>query len=168
MMLEELEQAQSRGARIYAEIIGYVNSTDGFDPVKPDINAQAKSMKTALMSCGLATHDIDLINAHAASTKIGDQTEASAINQVFGAVRVTANKSATGHMLAASGAFEIASSASSIKYSLIPPTINIKNIDPKCDINVILRRISTPVKTAISNSFGFGGLNAVIVLTNEV
>ncbi|MBF0472544.1 MAG: beta-ketoacyl-[acyl-carrier-protein] synthase family protein [Nitrospirae bacterium] len=164
LILEEMEQALSRGASIYGEIIGYVNSTDGFDPVRPDADAQAGAIKTALMQCGLDGHEIDFINAHAASTKIGDQTEALAINQVFGEVRVTANKSATGHMLAASGAFEIAATSASIKYSIIPPTINIENIDPKCNINVILQRLNTPVKTAISNSFGFGGLNAVIVL----
>ena len=164
MMLEGLDHAIKRGAEIYAEIIGYVNSTDGVSPVRPDFDGQVMAMKAALNQSGLQAQDIDLINAHAASTKIGDVVEADAINNLFGKTPVTANKSATGHMLAASGAFEIAATSASIKYSVIPPTINIENLDPRCDINVIIKKIDTPTTIALSNSFGFGGLNSVIVL----
>lgn len=168
IILEDLEKAITRGARIYAEIIGYTNTADGFDMVKPNPDTQAFTMRAALIQSGLSIKDIDLISAHAAGTKTGDQSEASAINAVFGVLdpmaAVTANKAATGHMLAASGTFEIAALSASINHSIIPPTINLKNIDLNCLIHVILNKINTPINTALSNSFGFGGLNCVIVI----
>jgi 3-oxoacyl-[acyl-carrier-protein] synthase II len=115
----------------------------------------------------LSPDEVDYINTHGTGTQIGDAAEAQAIGMAFGKramIPATAIKSMTGHMLAASGAFEIASTLMSMKEGIIPPTINLDEKDPGCDINVIAEKTSADIRVAISNSFGFGGVNAVIVL----
>ncbi len=168
IVLEEYERAIKRGANVYAEIVGYGNTTDGFDQVKPDANGEAKAIRGAIKEGGLNENDIGFINTHGTSTLLGDRTESRAINMVFGErtkeIPISANKSMTGHMLAASGAFELASTAMSIKERKIPLTRNLGLIDPDCKVNVLTTTIDKEISTAISNSFGFGGVNAVLAL----
>lgn len=168
LAIEEYEHAMERNAKIYCEIIGYGNTTDAFHITKPHIKGEVRSINTALEDAEISPDDIDYINAHGTSTPVGDTTEASAIKEVFGQralqIPVTAIKSMTGHMLAASGAFETACTAITIKEGIIPPTINLTEKDRDCDINVITEKKEADIKIAITNSFGFGGLNAVLVL----
>jgi 3-oxoacyl-[acyl-carrier-protein] synthase II len=125
-------------------------------------------MIKAIKEAGLSPDGVNYINTHGTGTRMGDMAEAQAIKMVFGEktslIPATATKSVTGHMLAASGAFEIASTLMSMKEGIIPPTMNLDERDPKCDINVITEKREADIKIAISNSFGFGGVNAVIVL----
>jgi 3-oxoacyl-[acyl-carrier-protein] synthase II len=168
LVLEDYEKALSRNAKIYAEIIGYGNSADAFHQTKPDSEGEARAIELALKDADLSIDDVDYICSHAASTKLGDKVEADAIKRVFGKktkkIPVSSVKSMTGHMLAASSAFEIAVTAMSLKEGIITPTINLKQLDPECDLNHITETTKADVKHAISNSFGFGGLNAVLVL----
>lgn len=167
MVLENYESAVKRNANIYAEITGYGNTTDAFHITKPDDSGEASAILAALKEAEILPEKIDYINAHGTSTPLGDKTEAKAILKTFkkaSEIPVSSIKSVTGHMLAASGAFEAACTAMSIKEGIIPPTMNITEKDPECNINVITKKIETDVKTAITNSFGFGGVNAVIVL----
>lgn len=168
LAIEEYEHAMKRNAKIYCEIIGYGNTTDAFHITKPHIKGEVRSINTALEDAGISPDDVDYINAHGTSTPVGDTTEASAIKEVFGRrtpqIPVTAIKSMTGHMLAASGALETACTATTIKEGIIPPTINLTEKDRDCDINVITEKKEADIKIAITNSFGFGGLNAVLVL----
>ena len=172
LVLEGYESALKRNATIYAEIIGYSNTTDAFHITRPDIEGEVIAMRTALEDAGISPTDVDYINAHGTSTPIGDKTEAEAIKRVFknsvsripAKIPVTSIKSMTGHMLAASGAFETACTAMSIKEGIIPPTINLTGKDPECGIDVITEKKEADIKIAITNSFGFGGVNAVIVL----
>jgi 3-oxoacyl-[acyl-carrier-protein] synthase II len=171
MVLESYESAVKRNANIYAEIIGYGNTTDAFHITKPDANGETAAILAALKEAEILPEKIDYINAHGTSTPLGDKTEAKAILKAFkkaSDIPVSAIKSGTGHMLAASGAFEAACTAMSIKEGIVPPTINITDKDPECDINVITKKIKADIKTAITNSFGFGGVNAVIVLKRAV
>ena len=167
LVLEEYSSALKRNVKIYGEICGYSNTTDAYHITKPDMEGEARVMLAALEDAGLNPAAVDYINAHATSTLIGDKTEAAAIKKVFRDcpdVPVSSIKSMTGHMLAASGAFETACTVMSIKEGIIPPTINITERDPACDINVITEKTTITIDTAISSSFGFGGVNAVLVL----
>ncbi len=172
LVLEGYESALKRNATIYAEIIGYSNTTDAFHITRPDIEGEVIAIRTALEDAGISPTDVDYINAHGTSTPIGDKTEAEAIKGVFknsvsripAKIPVTSIKSMTGHMLAASGAFETACTAVSIKEGIIPPTINVTEKDPECDINIVTEKRNADIRIAITNSFGFGGVNAVIVL----
>jgi 3-oxoacyl-[acyl-carrier-protein] synthase II len=166
LVLEDYESALERGAPLYGEIIGYGNTTDAFHITQPSPEGEAKTMSMAIKEAGLSPDEVDYINTHGTGTQIGDVAEAQAIRMIFGnkMIPATAIKSVTGHILAASGAFEIASTLMSIKEGIIPPTINLDEKDPECDINVITERTPADIRVAISNSFGFGGVNAVIVL----
>ncbi|MBI5211819.1 MAG: beta-ketoacyl-[acyl-carrier-protein] synthase II [Nitrospirae bacterium] len=165
LILEEYESAIKRGANIYAELTGYGNTTDAYHITRPDIKGEQKAIINALEDAGISAGDVDYINAHGTSTPLGDRVEAQAIKSVFGKnIPVSSIKSMTGHMLAASGAFEIACTAVSIKEGIIPPTINISEKDPECYINVVPEKKESDIRIAITNSFGFGGVNAVIVL----
>ncbi|MBF0539019.1 MAG: beta-ketoacyl-[acyl-carrier-protein] synthase family protein [Nitrospirae bacterium] len=168
LILEEYGRALGRDATVYAEIAAYENSSDGHHQVRPDTTTQATAMLNAINTAGLTARDIDHVNAHGSSTRLGDLSEATAIREVFketlSDLPVTANKAATGHMLAASGAFELASTAMTIREGIIPPTVNVDDLDPDCLMNLIREPIKITVKTALSNSFGFGGANAVIIL----
>jgi 3-oxoacyl-[acyl-carrier-protein] synthase II len=164
LVLEEMESAIGRNAKIIAEVAGYGNICDASHMTLPSVSGEVMAIKAALSDAGISPDDVDFINAHGTSTVAGDSAEAAAIKKVFGprSLPVTSVKSMTGHMLGASGAFEAACTAMSLKESFITPTINTLNIDPACDINVITRAMSCNMELAISNSFGFGGVNTVL------
>ncbi|MBF0336701.1 MAG: beta-ketoacyl-[acyl-carrier-protein] synthase family protein [Nitrospirae bacterium] len=168
LILEAYDRALGRGAPSYAEIVAHTNSSDGYNQVRPNNTAQARAMLQAINIASLTTGDIDHVNTHGSSTRLGDLSEAMAIREVFKEMAeglpITANKSATGHMLAASGAFELATAAMTIREGVIPPTINVDEPDPECSINLIREPLRMTVKTVMSNSFGFGGGNAVTIL----
>jgi 3-oxoacyl-[acyl-carrier-protein] synthase II len=167
-VLEEYKIAVNRGARIYGEIIGYGNTVDSFHQTIPSSEGEARAIKNALDEAGLKPEDIDFINAHGTSTPVGDRTETEAIKLCFGKqaynIPVSSVKSMTGHILAASGALEAAFTSLSMNECIIPPTINLKERDPDCDLDYVTELRKADIEFAISNSFGFGGLNAVLVL----
>ncbi len=169
LVLEELEHALNRNADIYAEITGYGASSDAFHQTRPDSTGEAISIKKAIDDAGVSPGDIDYINAHATSTVIGDKTEAMAIKKSFGdfaaSIPVSSCKSMLGHMLGAAGAVETAITALSISKGMIVPAVNLDNPDPECRLNHVTSPMVRAMNVAISNSFGFGGANAVVVLS---
>jgi 3-oxoacyl-[acyl-carrier-protein] synthase II len=166
LVLEEMDSALRRNASIIAEVVGYGNLCDASHLTLPSIRGEAMAIKAALKDAGISPDSVDYVNAHGTSTVAGDSAEAEAIKTVFDSrhLPVSSIKSMTGHMLGASGAFETACTAMSLKESLITPTVNTNNIDPACDINVVTRPMRCNMNIAISNSFGFGGVNAVLAL----
>ena len=170
LILERLEHARARGARIYAEVVGYGTSADAYHNTAPLENGEgaALAMRRALADAGLSPRDIDYINAHGTSTPLNDKSETQAIKAVFGEaaydVPISSTKSMIGHLLGAAGAVEAIVCIRAITDGVIPPTINYEHPDPECDLdyvpNVARRR---PVRTAMSNSFGFGGHNACVI-----
>jgi len=170
VVVEELEHAKARGAKIYCEITGYGMSADAYHMTAPppDGEGAARAMKLALEHARLSPEQVDYINAHATSTDIGDICETRAIKQVFGdyayKVAISSTKSMTGHMLGGAGGVEMAACALAIRDSVIPPTINLENPGKECDLdytpNVGRER---KVRVALNNSFGFGGHNATLV-----
>jgi len=169
LVLEELEHAKKRGARIYCEISGYGNTADAHHLTAPSPGGEgaARSMKMALRTSGLNATDITYINAHGTSTPQGDIAETQAIKSVFGdhakKLVVSSTKGATGHMLGAAGAVETAVCVLAIKNSIVPPTINLKNPDPECDLDYVPNTArQMPVNAIVNNSFGFGGHNSTI------
>ncbi|TCJ02043.1 beta-ketoacyl-ACP synthase II [Cytobacillus praedii] len=171
LILESLSHALSREAKIYAEIIGYGASSDAHHIVAthPEGKGAYLAMRSALKNANLSPDEIDVISAHATSTKVGDISETMAIKQLFGKqayqIPVTANKSMLGHMLGAAGGVEAIALAMSLKNGIIPPTINLEKPDPLCDLDYVssgARQVK--INTGLSNSFGFGGHNAAIVL----
>lgn len=171
LVLEEREKALKRGANIYGEIIGYGNTTDAFHMTRPDPAGEARAMLMSMHEAGIGLDRVDYINTHGTATRIGDIAEADAINMVFGKkahrIPATAVKSMTGHMLATSGALEVAFTLMTMKEGIIPPTINLHEKDPVCGLNIVTEKRSAEIEFAISNSFGFGGVNAVIALRNS-
>lgn len=170
LILETLEHALDRGARIYAEIVGYGSTCDAFHMTAPDPEGYgaANSMKEALGDAGIKPSEVDYINAHATATPPGDKAETLAIKKVFGEyaskVAISSTKSMTGHLLGASGGLEAIVCVLAIKEGIIPPTINYEQPDPDCDLDIvpnIARKLKVDV--ALSNSFGFGGHNATLV-----
>jgi 3-oxoacyl-[acyl-carrier-protein] synthase II len=169
IVLEELEHAKKRGAKIYCEIAGYGNTADAHHLTAPSPGGEgaARCMKMALRSGGLTIEDINYINAHGTSTPQGDVCETQAIKTIFGdrakKVAVSSTKGATGHMLGAAGAVEMAVCALAIKHGVVPPTINYQVPDPECDLDYVPNTArEMPVNAIINNSFGFGGHNASI------
>ncbi len=172
VILEELERAKSRSAKIYAELIGYGSSADAYHITAPDPVGKGAvlAMKRALADGGVAPDQVDYINAHGTSTELGDIAEARAIKQVFGAharngLIVSSTKSSTGHMLGASGGVELIASAMTIVRGVIPATLNLEDPGDECDLDFVP---NTPrekkVDVVLSNSFGFGGHNACLLL----
>ncbi|SFS80007.1 beta-ketoacyl-ACP synthase II [Paenibacillus sp. BC26] len=169
LILESLEHAQKRGARIYAEIVGYGMSGDAYHMTEPDPDGAARCMVKALRDGGIEPSQIDYINAHGTSTPVGDKSETTAIKKTFGEhaykLAVSSTKSMTGHLLGAAGGVEAVILGLSLQNGVIPPTINLENQDPECDLDYVP---NTPRKAdltyALSNSFGFGGHNATIVM----
>ena len=171
VVLEELEHAKRRGARIYAEIVGYGATGDAYHLTAPAPNGEGaqRSMKRALNDAGLGPGDIQYINAHGTSTPANDMNETAAIKAVFGeharAVNVSSTKSCTGHMLGAAGAVELVIGALAITEGVIPPTINFETADPDCDLNYTVNApVERDVTAVLSNSFGFGGHNSTLVI----
>ena len=170
LILEELEHAQKRGARIYCELTGYSATADAFHITQPSGAGAARAMKLCLDDAGLNPGEVQYLNAHGTSTPVGDIAETKAIKNVFGdwakqGLLVSSTKSMTGHMLGAAGGVEAAFTALALYHGIIPPTINLDNPDPECDLDYVPNRArEVRFTTAISNSFGFGGTNAVIAL----
>jgi len=168
VVLEELEHALKRESRIYAELAGYGVSSDAFHQTKPDVNGEALAIDRALKDAKVSIDGVDYINAHATSTILGDLAETQAIKKVFGNtihnIPVSSCKSMLGHMLGGAGAVEAAIAALSMSKGMIVPTINLENPDPDCNLNHVTSLMSKEINVAISNSFGFGGVNAVLVL----
>ncbi|ANE46175.1 3-oxoacyl-ACP synthase [Paenibacillus swuensis] len=171
LVVESLSHALKRDANILAEVVGYGASSDAYHMVAthPEGRGAYLAMKAALADAQLQPHEIDVINAHATSTEAGDLSETRAIKQLFGAqayhIPVTANKSMTGHMLGAAGGAEAISLIQSIRNGIIPPTLNQEHSDPDCDLdNVPNVAREVELQCGMSNSFGFGGHNAVIIL----
>ncbi|WP_035119812.1 beta-ketoacyl-ACP synthase II [Cohnella panacarvi] len=169
MVLESLEHAKARGAKIYAEVIGYGMSGDAFDMVEPDPEGAARSMNKAIKDAGIEPADIDYINAHGTSTPVGDKSETTAIKKVFGEhaykLAVSSTKSMTGHLLGAAGGVEAVIVGLTLQNGEIPPTANLDNQDPELDLDYVPNKPrKADVKIALSNSFGFGGHNATIIM----
>jgi 3-oxoacyl-[acyl-carrier-protein] synthase II len=169
IVLEELEHAKKRGAQIYCEIAGYGNTADAHHLTSPSPGGEgaARCMKMALRSGGLNLTDVNYINAHGTSTPQGDICETQAVKSVFGdyakKLVVSSTKGATGHMLGAAGAVEMAACALAIKNGVVPPTINLQNPDPECDLDYVPNTArEMPVNVIVNNSFGFGGHNSTI------
>jgi 3-oxoacyl-[acyl-carrier-protein] synthase II len=170
MVLEEYEHARRRGARIYAELLGYGVSADAHHITAPpdDGEGAVRSMRNALRSARLDASGIDYINAHGTSTPLGDIAETIAVKRVFGdhakRVGVSSTKSMTGHLLGAAGAVEAVFTVLALRDQIAPPTINLVNPDPACDLDYVpneARRM--PIRAALSNSFGFGGTNGTLL-----
>ncbi|CAG7624797.1 beta-ketoacyl-ACP synthase II [Paenibacillus allorhizosphaerae] len=171
LVLESLSHAKRRNAKIYAEVIGYGASSDAYHIVAthPEGFGAYLAMKSALTEAGIQPHEVDVISAHATSTDVGDKSETLAVKKLFGehayGIPVTANKSMTGHMLGASGGAEAIALVKSLQEGIIPPTINLEEADSDCDLDYVPNKARySDVQIGISNSFGFGGHNAVIVL----
>jgi 3-oxoacyl-[acyl-carrier-protein] synthase II len=171
-IVEELEHAKARGAKIYCEITGYGLSADAYHMTAPpeDGEGAARAMKMALEHAKISPNDVDYINAHATSTGLGDISETYAIKKVFGdyakKVSISSTKSMTGHLLGGAGGVEMAACALAIRDSVIPPTINLENPDPLCDLDYTPNKAKEKkVRVIMNNSFGFGGHNATLVAT---
>ena len=168
LVVERYEAAIKRGAHIYAEISGYVSTADAFHQTRPHPAGEARAMQSALDLSEKTPHEIDFISAHGTSTPLGDSAEAQAVREVFGdlasVIPASAMKSMTGHMLAASGAFEAASAATAIDQGVIFPTINLEEQDNDIPLSIVRQATRANIRTALINSFGFGGVNAVLVL----
>ena len=171
LILEELQHARRRGARIYAEIAGAGFTADAYHvtDMAPGGEGGARAMRIALNQAGLNPEDVDYINAHGTSTPIGDRTETAAIKSVLGDharhAAVSSTKSMTGHLLGASGAIESIACLLAIHHGRVPPTINYEHPDPECDLDYVPNTArEMPVRVAMNNSFGFGGHNAVLAM----
>jgi len=170
VILEEFQHAKQRGAKIYAEVIGYGMSGDAFHLTAPaeDGNGAFRSMRNALRRAGIAPDKIDYINAHGTSTPLGDEIELGAVKRLFGGhayeLSMSSTKSAIGHLLGAAGSVEAIFSILAIRDGVVPPTLNLDNPSPSCDIDLVPKQAKErKVNFALSNSFGFGGTNASLI-----
>ncbi|MCX8501263.1 MAG: beta-ketoacyl-ACP synthase II [Alphaproteobacteria bacterium] len=173
VVLEELSHARARGAKIYAEIAGYGMSGDAHHITAPEPSGSGgyRAMKAALARARLTTADIDYINAHGTSTPLGDEIELGAVKRLFGQdayrLSMSSTKSAIGHLLGAAGAVEAIFSIMAMQEGVVPPTLNLHNPSPGCDIDLVpLKARERKVRYAMSNSFGFGGTNATLIFKN--
>lgn len=171
LIVEELEHALARGAKIYAEVVGYGLTGDAYHMTAPDESGDGamRTMRMAIKDAGIQPEDIDYINAHGTSTPYNDVIETRAIKGVFGdhayKLKISSTKSMTGHLLGAAGSVEAAYLALSIKNGEVPPTINLDTPDPECDLDYVPNKAQKlDIKYGLSNSFGFGGTNATILL----
>jgi nodulation protein E len=167
LILEPLSRAMARGCPIFAILDGTAMCSDAGAITKPDAAQVRRALSLALQSSGVAPDQVDYINAHGTGTSINDYTEASVISEVFGdhvpRLKVSSTKSQTGHTLGAAGALEAAATALAIKHQTIPPTANVIEPDPICKFDLVIGESRTSrIKRALSNSFAFGGLNAVL------
>jgi 3-oxoacyl-[acyl-carrier-protein] synthase I len=170
VVVEELEHARRRGARIYAELLGYALNSDGYDMTIPSGEGSVRCMQLALQDAGLAADQVDYINAHATSTAVGDVVEAQAIAKIFDKrPYVSSTKSMTGHELGAAGSNEVIYCLLMMEHNFIAPNINVEEIDPQCTgINLVANLArEARIDVAASNSFGFGGVNTCMVLKRK-
>jgi beta-ketoacyl-acyl-carrier-protein synthase II len=173
LFLEDLELAKARGARIYAEVVGYGSAADGWDMIQPieGGTGSARAMKMALERRGVPADEVDLINPHGTSTPVGDAREAQAVWAVFGdrsardrrSLAICGTKSMTGHMMGAAGAFEAFATVMSVAEQTVPGTLNYRDFDPACDLWVVDETIRMPVRYALSNNIGLGGHNGAVI-----
>ncbi len=170
VVLEEFEHAKNRGAKIYAEVLGYGMSGDAHHITAPAENGDGafRSMRNALKRAGLGADKIDYINAHGTSTPLGDEIELGAVKRLFGEhaykLSMSSTKSSIGHLLGAAGSVEAIFSILAMRDGIVPPTLNLENPSPGCDIDLVPRQAKErPVRYALSNSFGFGGTNASLI-----
>lgn len=169
VLLESLEHAQRRGVRIHAELIGYGAGSDAEHLTRPGLDGQAATMRQALADAGISADEVDYINAHGTATLAGDAVETAAIKQVFGKraarIPVSSTKSMHGHLMGATGAVEFIAAIMAIARGAVPPTANLRVPDPACDLDYVpgRGRADTGVRTVMSNSFAFGGSNAVLI-----
>ena len=174
LILEREDFARARGARIYGHVAGVGYSSDAYHPTAPDPEGSggALAIELAFRDAGLQPRDVGYVNAHATSTELGDRSEAKAIRKAFGtaveAVAVSSTKSVTGHLLGAAGAVEAAYSLLALHHQVLPPTINLDNPDPECQLNHVANR-PRPAKVdfALSNAFGFGGTNTALIFARD-
>jgi len=171
LVIEEFNHALARGANIYAEIIGYGATADAFHITQPDPTGAGAvgSMERAIKEAGIGKDEIDYINAHGTSTEVGDVAETKAIKKLFGEhaykMLVSSTKSMTGHLLGAAGAVELIACAMALNTGIVPPTINLDNPDSECDLNYVPHKaVNADIRVALSNSFGFGGHNASLLI----
>ncbi|MDQ3928956.1 MAG: beta-ketoacyl-[acyl-carrier-protein] synthase family protein, partial [Chloroflexota bacterium] len=171
LVLEEYEHARARGATMYAEVLGYATTTDAHHMTapRPDAAQAIRAMRRALATARLEPSEIEYISAHASATPLNDKTETVAIKEVFGEraykIPVSGTKAMHGHALGASGAFELAISCLALQHDYLPPTINLQHPEPACDLDYIPHTgRHKRVNTVLSNSFGFGGINACLIL----
>lgn len=170
LVLEEYEHARARGAKIYCELAGYGLTGDAHHITAPDQSGPRRSMRNALANAGVPTDMVDYINAHGTSTPLGDKNETEAVKAAFGdqarKLVVNSTKSMTGHLLGAAGGIESVFSALAVYHQVSPPTINIFNQDPECDLDYCANSArDMRIRAAVSNSFGFGGTNSTLVFT---
>ena len=170
LILEEYERAKARGAKIYAELVGYGATDDAYHITSPHECGEGayECMRLALEDAGIRPEEVDYINAHGTSTPLNDKTETLAIKRLFGEhayrLKISSNKSMIGHLLGAAAAVEAVATVKTIETGIIPPTINLENPDPECDLDYVPNKaIEYPVRVALSNAFGFGGTNATLV-----
>ncbi len=169
LILEDLEVAKARGARIYAEVVGYGSAADGFDMIAPAEGGEgsARAMTASLERRGVPADEIDMINPHGTSTPLGDKRETEAIWTTFGAhtpqILISATKSMTGHMMGGTGSFEALASVLSVYHQVIPGTINYRDPDPECNLTIATETIEKPIRYALSNNIGLGGHNAAVI-----
>lgn len=169
MVLEPMERALARGATIHGEIVGFGMSADANDLTSPDQNGMVRAMLSALADGGLRPQDIDYVNAHGTGTAANDETETKALHEAFGAhartLAISSTKSMVGHALGAAGALELVATICALRDGVVPPTINYLGPDPACDLDYVPNQArKQAIGAAISNSFAFGGLNAVLAV----
>ncbi|MEO1644403.1 MAG: beta-ketoacyl-ACP synthase II [Chloroflexota bacterium] len=172
VMLEDLEHALTRGATIYGEVMGYGHTSDAYHPTAPMETGEgaARAMLNALRDAGLEAKNIDYINAHGTGTPLNDSAETNAIKRALGEeaynINISSTKSMTGHLLGAAGAVEAVFSLLAMQHNIVPPTTNLHNPDPACDLNYTPNEsVEREINTFMSNAFGFGGHNAVVVMS---
>jgi 3-oxoacyl-[acyl-carrier-protein] synthase II len=173
LFLEDLELAQARGAKIYAEVVGYGSAADGWDMIQPieGGTGSARAMKMALERRGVPADEVDMINPHGTSTPVGDKREAEGIWAVFGqrsardrrSLAISGTKSMTGHMMGGAGAFEAFATVKSVAEQTVPGTLNYRDFDPECDLWVADETIRMPIRYALSNNIGLGGHNGAVI-----
>ncbi len=168
-ILETAEAAAARNAPVLAEISGYGTTSDAKDPVRPDVQGAFAAMQAALLDAGISADEIDYVNAHGTGTTINDTTEAAALGLIFGArlpqVPVSSTKPIHGHALGAAGALELVVTIGALREGIIPPTINWNKADEKCPVDAVPNEARPmPIRTALTNSFAFGGINATLVV----
>ena len=169
LILEDLELAKARGARIYAEVVGYGSAADGFDMIAPANHGEgsARAMKLALQRHDVPADQVDMITPHGTSTPVGDRCESDAIWTAFGdntpRILISATKSMTGHMMGAAGAFEGVATVLSLYHQTVPGTLNYREPDPECNITIATETVEKPLRYALSNNIGLGGHNAAVI-----